>query len=356
MRSRMGRRAWLLPVSAAALLVLVVAAVVAAVRLTGRDGTDAPSGAGTGPSSAAVVPVAAGDRLVVFHGLAVEVPAAWPTNALRCATPQRDTVILPGAVETCLTTSRPAVPFVQFGEGTSFAVLAGTLRDAHTEQTEVGGLPATRLTGRQQGRYVVAVAVPSLSAQVLASSPEQATGEALAGTVRVTDTDANGCPAHSDAVAVLPTGRPTARPGADRELVPGTPSAVVVCRYVAGLVEQSGAVDGADRTALLATLNGLPSGVSRANPKDYLPSLCRTPSTAPGSVLDDTAMDSEAYLVRASYASGPSVSVLVRLGLCGDLGASNGTRTGQLTQALAERLAAAAGNSQGWPGDVRPAG
>ena len=48
--------------------------------------------------------------------------------------------------------------------------------------------------------------------------------------------------------------------------------------------------------------------------------------------------------------------MLVRLGLCGDLGASNGTRTGQLTQALAERLVAAAGNSQGWPGDVRPAG
>jgi hypothetical protein len=59
--------------------------------------------------------------------------------------------------------------------------------------------------------------------------------------------------------------------------------------------------------------------------------------------------------VTATYDTGPDVVVLARLGQCGDLGASNGTRTGQRTDALAAQLVSAAGESVGYPGAVGPA-
>jgi len=50
------------------------------------------------------------------------------------------------------------------------------------------------------------------------------------------------------------------------------------------------------------------------------------------------------------------VTVIVRLGECGDLGASNGTRAGQLTADLAKQLYLAVGSVGDHPGELLPAG
>jgi RNA polymerase sigma-70 factor (ECF subfamily) len=109
--------------------------------------------------------------------------------------------------------------------------------------------------------------------------------------------------------------------------------------------------------AEIAMVLGISTGSvkTRADPEHYDPSVCRSPVTAVGSLTGPPAEDSAAYLIRADYASGPSVTVVVRLGLCGDLGASNGTRTGQRPTELAEWLSRIAGSWGGFPSDVHPA-
>ncbi len=317
------------------------------------SGPGASTAAGTTGSGAA--PAATKMRQVVFHGLAIEVPAGWPLNALQCTSPIRDTVVLPGPRTTCAGPVHPQVTSAEFFEGTAGG-LAGSLTSTRTEPATVDGVTATRLTGTaDHGVHVVTVTVPSLQAQVVIRSPDAGRAARLADSLTIVRTGPDGCSSRDDDLGVLPVGEPAARPGADQRLVPGTPTSVVICRYLAGLIEQSTALDAADRASLVSLLNGLPEGLSRANPQHFSPESCRSPVTAIGSLTGQQADDSAAYLIRAEYPSGPSLTVVVRLGLCGDLGASNGTRTGQRTMDLTERLARLAGSSGGFPADVHPA-
>lgn len=50
-----------------------------------------------------------------YHGVGISLPASWPANALRCATPITNTVIFPGPVDTCAYARPPGVTSVQFG-------------------------------------------------------------------------------------------------------------------------------------------------------------------------------------------------------------------------------------------------
>lgn len=346
-------RSRLLPALAGAAVVLAVAGGITAVQLSSSGGGHqvAPgTGAGSAAGTNDAPPVPAGTQRVVFHGLAIDVPAGWPLNATSCGTPQGDTVVLPGAVLACLSASHPSVTSVEFKDSDRFQA-DGKAGSA----ISVGGKAASRLTGfLGNGMYVVTVSVPSLSAQVVITSPKQTEAEALAATLTVVSADQNGCSAQDAGLGALPIPRGSARDGADRELVPGAPTDVTICRYVGGWIEQSTTLDGSQQAALVSLLNGLPPGLSRADSSTYDPKLCRRPATSPGSVSGETASDSEAYLIQASYPSGPSVDVAVRLGLCGNLGASNGSRTGQRTQALGMQLGKLAGESVGWPGDVHP--
>jgi hypothetical protein len=314
-------------------------------------GTDAVIG------SAIASPEPAGLQRIVFHGLSIDVPADWPLNARQCATPIQDTVLLPGAVFDCMSPTHPAVTSVEFQDGPS-NLLRDTLRHIHTSTTSVDGHAAIRLTGQDPDSlqpYVIAVNVPSLPAQVVIRSPQQATAEALADSLAIAEVDPNGCSSRDAQLGVLPTGLPSARPGADSTLVPGTPTDVTICRYEAGLLEQSTVLDDADRTSLVELLNGLPAGLSRLAPNSYSPDICRSPATDPGALTGTIAFDSEAYLIHVHYQSGPTLDVVVRLGRCGTLGASNGTRTGQLTMDM-QRLMTMAGSTQGMPEQVQPAG
>jgi hypothetical protein len=314
---------------------------------------DPPARSGT-EQPAAPLQAPPGRRPVTFHGLAIDVPTTWGLNATRCGGPLRDTVILPGAVAACGVTRVPKVTSVEFVER-QVPDLRSTLTDARSSTFVLDGQPATRLVGRRDGLVVIAVTVPSVSAQVVITSPKSALAQSLAATLTITAADANGCPTHAPNTSALPTRERASRSGAADSLIPGTPRQVTVCRYLATLIEQSTRLDARHRATFVATLNALPAGLSRADPKTYVPEICRQPATSAGSVDDLTAMDSEAYLVTATYETGPDVVVLVRLGQCGDLGASNGTRTGQRTDALAEQLVSAAGESVGYPGAVGPA-
>jgi hypothetical protein len=127
-----------------------------------------------------------------------------------------------------------------------------------------------------------------------------------------------------------------------------------LCRYQSGYLEQGTTIEGAQVSELQSLLNGLPRGLSRAShqlPKD----MCRTPGTL-GSVDQPTAPDSESYQLDALYRVGREITVTGRLGYCGNLGVTDGVRTGQRTERLAETFTQLAGNSWGYPDDVVQAG
>lgn len=332
------RKLW--AVLAAAAVALVVGGVVAAIRLSGPGDRAPAANQATGSGSASAVP--GGTRRVVFHGLAVTVPAGWPLNATRCGVPIADTVVLPGFVPACGSTRTPSVTSVEFGDVPP-PLDTRSWQDVRSESVHVAGVPAGRTSGRVGALYAVVVTVPSLSASVLIESPRLQTVDELAAGVTVVTVDDNGCAARSGATDVLPTGREPSRPGAGAQLVPDTPVSVRICRYDRGFLEQSTRLDGSKAQPFVALLDGLPGGLSRADPTTYLPSLCH-----------HDPMDAEGFLITARYASGPDVDVVVRLGLCGDLGASNGTATGQWTMALAEQLTRLAGSAVGFPGGVGP--
>ena len=346
---RGARRVRVWPVAAAAAVVLAVAGGVTAAELSGSSppapvvsGSSAPA-----PSPYATLPTT---KQIVFHGLAVTVPSGWRLNATRCGIPVRDTVVLPGPVPACGLVRPPEVSSVQFS-ASDLGGLAGTLTGPVTRTGTLAGQDATWLTGTDRGFHVAAVTVPALHAQVVVSSPDAATVQRIAASVTIVATDDNGCAARSDATDVLPTGHAPSRAGADSEIVPDGATTLTICRYVAGYLEQSVRLTHAQAKSLVAGVNGLPRGVSRANPKEFLPSLCRKVGAT--SYPADTS-DTEGYLIEASYPSGPPVDIVVRLALCGDLGASNGTVTGQLTPAFAAQVSGLAGNSTGWPSDVLP--
>jgi hypothetical protein len=345
------RRPPIAPMLAAAAAVLVVAGGITAVDLTHRH-SSAPGAAQTSrsrpPNSGSAVP--AGDARVVFHGLAVDVPTAWVHGEIACGTPVTNAVILPVIVASCLHPRPAGVTSVEFRAAGGYQQ---PITDGRTTSRSVDGYRATETAGTMgESLHAVRLVVPDLDASMTILSPSQAEADRLLATVQVVSVDSSGCPAQSDAVATLPTGQPPSRPGAAELLVPGQPTRIAVCRYMGGLVEQSAVLSDAAARVLVSVLDALPPGVSVADPTTYLPSLCATAGAKSRTGGDE--MDREAYLVRADYPSGPSVTVVIRLGLCGDLGASNGTRTGQRADTLLQAMFDAAGNASGAPGKVEP--
>jgi hypothetical protein len=189
--------------------------------------------------------------------------------------------------------------------------------------------------------------VPTLRASVLIVPALGQTGADLAGSLQVIAVDSHGCRAMVSDVGELPRNKPPARPGAAETLVPGRPDVLRVCRYFAGRLEQGAALTGSQATELTTVLAHLPAGLSRANPHNYSRSLCETPVKGPNAIDGKDSGDVEAYRVEADYPSGNPVIVVVRFGLCGDLGASNGSLTGQRTDKLMRSLTEVAGGGGG---------
>jgi hypothetical protein len=324
-----------------AMAAIVVATVIGLPRYLHVDRTAAPSIGGV--TSTATAPP--GFQTVTFHGLSITVPSSWlipgepgEPGGEACKL-SREHDGLPGARNACGYPDAPSVAFVEFIEGNDPLGLTGPIK---ITKTRISGIAVTRADGLWAARAAFGYTVPTLRASVLIVPAQGQTGADLAGSLQVNAVDSHGCPAAVADVAELPRNQPPAREGAADTLVPGRPAVLRVCRYIRGRLEQGAALTGPQATGLVTVLANLPPGLNRADPDTFLPELCHPPAEDVNTV-DDV----EAYRIQADYPVGKPVVVVVRLGLCGDLGASNGSRTGQRTDALVKAVTDAVGNVGG---------
>lgn len=285
----------------------------------------------------APAPAPAGTRAVTFHGLTIFVPKSWATNAVKCGAPLRDTVFYGDS-------SQPACGSIggsQFSEADLLTWQPGIGdRSLHQRSLTIDGHRATVGSGAADGAYTTELIVPDLRARVRIGSPSPTVGARLVRTAQITRTDANGCPSVMGYLDL--TSPPTTGPAG--VLVAGRPTDVVICTYGRTYLERGVRLSPADATRLVGVLDALPAGLSVASPKYYLPSLCAKPSTA---------HDFD-YVIRIGYRHGAVSLVYARLSLCGALGFTNGTRTGQRTTPATELLVTLSGIDTPWQGGVQP--
>ena len=194
--------------------------------------------------------------------------------------------------------------------------------------------------------------VPELQASVLIQPAQGQSVPELADSLRVTAVDTHGCRSRTIDVTDLPRTATSDRPGMAQALIPAQPVSASVCRYDAGWLEAGATLSGTALRAFAAKLNALPVGLSRAIDPGFV--RCRAQGSL-GSVSGEEYGDSEAYRIEIRYSAGSPVILVARLARCGDLGISNGARTGQRTQAMAVALAGIVGNATGWAVAVKPA-
>ena len=321
--------------AAAVVLVLAGLIVVAQSRRQSSSSQGKRGVAGSTGSTAEIAPSPApGMQSVTFHGLTIEFPASWRLNTTRCATPIANTVVIgDGAVAACALAPAPRVTSAQLSTFRGrYHLTAGPKRSIM-----LGSTPAVRVNATAAGMPATEIVVPSLDVDLLIQSPRQASIDALVTTLTVTSTDIHGCLSRSPQVELRM--RATT---AGAVLIAGSPTSVTTCRYLSGFLEQSRQVTGAELNPLTSMINALPAGLSVAKPNQHSPTLCHTP------------LDDEEYVLRVHYPDGHITDLYARLGLCGNLGISDGTHSGQRTEALISLLLTA-GNANGWPSDVSPA-
>lgn len=323
---------------AIAMAAVVAATVIGLPRYLHRGQTGATSIGGV-TSTATARP---GFKTVTFHGLSITVPSSWLINGGEPCKLNREIVRLPGARLACGYADTPSIAFVEFKEGSEPLGLTGPIK---VTKTKISGIAATRSDGRWAARAAFEYAVPKLWASVLIVPAQGQTGADLAGSLQVNAVDSHGCPSVASDVAELPRNKPPARDGAADTLVPGRPDVLRVCRYFAGRLEQGDTLTGPQAAGLTTVLAQLPAGLSRAVAGTFWAPMCNTPAEGPNTVDGKDFSDAEAYRIEADYPTGKPVIVIARLELCGDLGASNGSRTGQRTDALARALMEIGGQS-----------
>ncbi len=357
-QERVGRR--LIAYSMSTVVLASCSQPAAATESKASLTTAGSSDSNSEPSTASTSVTATGLRTVSFHGVALDVPQSWSTNATRCGIPTENTVVIGnGMFDACGLSESPAVASVLFeplfsGYVPRFPPALGTdvgepsqLEPRPTESdpgesVAVGSVPATRWTSEPTSNdpfYTVTYAVEPNDAAVVIRAPEAGTVAAIDGSLRLEDANNDGCATRSedDLQAFPPPAGPERRPGAAAALVPDEPSAITVCRYVHALLVQSGKLTGDVMETLLAAMNGAPQGTTRP-PGDSAD--CTFTSS---DVASPVPFEQE-YRVLVEYDDGEPLVVVVRQGLCGPLGLSNGSRTVQLTGEVAGLLGQAAGD------------
>ncbi|HEV2885514.1 MAG TPA: hypothetical protein VGX49_01265, partial [Jatrophihabitans sp.] len=361
----------------AGVLAVALAAVIA-VGLPGLLAKDPPPGGSpdatspaspgvTGTASPGVTSTASPDpnstasagpgmQVVTFHGLSITVPASWQVAVgHRCGT-HGNAVELPASVsQSCFPGNPVEFTRVRFVEGS--LPLSPTEMD-NASHTTVGGLAATRVQNYlahpgsgYSSRAGIAFIVAELQASVHIMPAEGQTGQDVADSLTVNSVDAHGCRSRATDVNELPHAATSDRAGQAEALLPGQPVSVNICRYQDGWLEQGRILSGTTLQAFAAKLNAVPRGLSR--PVEVEPLKCRG-ADGVGSVEGPVAGDSEAYRLEAHYPDGTPVVLVGRISACGDLGISNGARTGQRTPQLVMLLLNTIGASHGWPDKVIP--
>lgn len=282
-------------------------------------------------------------KRITYRHLAITIPSSWIVDNQRCGTPLGNTILLPGPVFLCYIPRPPGISWAKFVP----ADAPDEFKAAHRRALSVGGHRAYELTGTYEKLQAIFVRVPDASAGILIISPHGDLAAQLAQTLRFVDVDAHGCPAESryEPLSALP---PPEMPGARTTLVPGTPTEIVVCGYQQNLLFQGGEISAGGLGAAVTTLNGLPHGLSRdAHPEP----AC---GSNPPDQLDEPDF-AEWFAVLVHYADAPDLLLHARVGMCGNLGITNGAATGQSTPALLDHVLSAVGMSTDGPGRVVPA-
>lgn len=326
------RFGWQLAAGATAVAV-AVAVAVGLPRLLAQDpsgvgpGGVGPGGVGPlgGITGAASAPP--GFQVVTFHGLSITVPASWQVTTGRHCQLTRSVIELPAYAEsTCGRAGYFNLTIIDFYEGTELLASEAV----HSTQTTISGVPATRV-GVNFGRPAVGYLVPRLSAGVLIMPAAGQTGADLEASLAVNAVDSPGCPARITDENIFPPRAGAGRSGTAQALIPGQPTSMRACRYVQGWVEWGATVSGAALRSFDTAVNGLPAGLSRAD--SNLGYKCGSTGTGP-----QVPPPADIYRFELRYPDGPPVLLSGRVGFCGKSGIANGSRTGQLTQALSEAL------------------
>lgn len=356
----------------AGVLAVALAAVIA-VGLPGllaKDPTPAGSpnatSAASPPTSAASPPTSTaspdvtstasagpGFQVVTFHGLSITVPDSWAVTPdyNTCNVTTNVVELMVGISLTCYQPADPNLTRVEFLASTELRALSDV---RSTSRTTISGLEATRTEGySSEGRAGFGYVVPELHASVLIWPARGQSGQELADSLRVDAVDKHGCRSSVTDVAEFPSSATSDRAGMAQALIPGRPESASVCRYRVGLLEMGNELSGPALQAFAATLNDLPRGLSRAVEPPM--GKCREPGSL-GS-FDDKELDADldVYRIEVRYPDGPPVVLIAKLGQCGDLGISNGARTGQRTNELMVSLLRLARAGAGVPARVEPA-
>jgi hypothetical protein len=338
--------------------VAVAAAVVVGLpKLLAKDGNADPLHGITSTASAAP-----GFQVITYHGLSITVPASWLVTVGEPCQPDRSIVELPSWGSNMCT--RDADPDVTIVELLGQAGPPASMEVTSTSHTTISGLPAIRTDGIRNGgefpgRSAFSYSIPALQVVVQIMPASDQIARELDASLRVDAVDAHGCRSRVTEIATLPSHPVSHRSGLTEALLPGQPTSVSVCRYTSGWLEQrytsswleQGAfLSGAAAQQLTATLDRLPTGLSRSN----------TPTLIQCAGHDDASPEGDyhdAFQFEARYPEGPPVVLIARLGWCGDLGISNGARTGQRTEDLVTALTGIFGATlvNGIPPDVTPA-
>ena len=291
---------------------LVTAVAVSVSLLTAqapkRDQSQgSPTASGTSASAAGMP---GGEAAWDFHGLEVEIPAAWGVNVTQCGEPTANTVLVDeGAIAACLMENPPVVDYAQFKPSVGLVSLPGS------HPVTVSGQPGTLGTEKlRDGRTHAVLILPGLDAAIEVETHSAALEAAIIGSAQVVAKDPDGCA--SQVSSLHPSG-PAQRAGAADELVPGTPTTAVICHYSNDYLGHSTLITGAKLTELTSMLNGLQPGLKRSGAMDS--SIC-------------SSGEEEGYIVRFDYSDGPPLDIYIHTYSCDHLGADSGSRTGGLTE------------------------
>ncbi len=336
----MGRRTRIVlgAVSLTVLVTIIVASLAASDSSLPPPAV--PTSRGTGGTWPRSVPALAPSvvQLVSSGGLQISVPRGWQLDDQTCGTPQADTVLFEdgdAAVASCATREPPRLTVVSFQEMSYLREIGWG--KVVKRPVKLGGkwvvegwLPASRQSAR-----LLVLKAPGIPTVLTIQSPEARSAEHLMATVRLVDSDSNGCVSR---VLRLEPPAPAARPGSAGALVPGHPSTASICAYSKGWLFTSTREPQGALGSLVGVINGLPQGSDELANRGQLRKASNCTPEA-----------EDFFVVRFSYQSGPPDLVYVHPNGCAplpasarpvipDLSATNGSRSGRITWALIDAL------------------
>lgn len=306
-----------------AVLAIVAAAAVVAVRVWPSDSDNLasplqPWGEERRPPT--------GLKFVNFRGVEILVPDTMLDRTAKdaCDPIEEDAILLEDndVMPACFVHQSPGITLVRISPVRGESL--GQWESLLTREVTIDGLAARRGVGvpayGQGGPEYAILHVPSRQVFITVESPDPAARERILDSARIVAMDAAGCPSAIPAFQAAPS----TRDGSDSRLVPGTPIRAVLCRYTDLYLHK--AVPPRPRE-FIETLNTLPSGLSRPNPKYPASVASRCPEH-----------EQRGFVLRYVYERGPGVDVFVSISACDTVWASNGAHTTKLSNALTRGL------------------